>query len=763
MPIRKNTSSIHFSKRMVLKTDTKVVVNQHLELEDEFGGMYDLHKSNAAILPPFNPLLLKGLCTKNNILMQCVHAMESNIDGTGFEIVDATQQGKPKAMDPKLKAAMAAAKQPATPGQTAYGLPGTIDPAKLLDNISRAHKPDLEAGAKPVGKDPSGKPLEGADGAKDGTKPPTPTGDGKTPQKGADGILDPNEDTPEEEAERKMLDGFFKEPYPNESFIAQRRKLRVDIEMTGNGYLEVIRNVKGEVVFLRHLDSSTMRLVKLDRAVPVEKEVNRSGTKVNATVMARERRYVQRVGTDYLYFKEFGSERKINRADGAWIEDKGDSLIAGAMAPSPNADSVSPQVVSIKRESVGNDAQTQMDAKVESKRSLKEKTSFGAKIEEGSEVLHFICDKDPKTPYGIPRWINNLPAVLGSRKAEEFNLEFFDAGGLPPAIIFIQGGALAVTVRDQLLAYLSGGTKNKQRAAVVEAQSSSGSLDSTSQVKVSVERFGDSKQGDSLFQNYDLKCEDHVRGAFRMPPIFLGKSADYNFATALTAVMVTEAQVFAPERMEFDEMVNHTIVRALGAKKYSFKSLPITLKNSDLQLKALETAGPKIDGQDLIDTINQITGLTLNYSEAAEQASNALSMAKAAQAASAASGKSFAGKDGKPEGGGPKAKGSTGATSTSPSSPGLGKSTVAMKADLSANDIVTLAGEWSNAIGLTEGPHLDKDTRRAIVLKVESLTDDERTLFNSVLANSTMVRSSFDPEGLAELAGCASGLMDHSH
>jgi len=312
---------------------------------------------------------------------------------------------------------------------------------------------------------------------------------------------------------------------------------------------------------------------------------------------------------------------------------------------------------------------------------------------------------------------------------------------------------------------------------VVEAQSSSGALDSSAQVKVSVERFGDSRQNDSMFQNYDLKCEDHVRGAFRMPPIFLGKSTDYNFATALTAVMVTEAQVFAPERMEFDEVINHTVVRSLGAKKYRFKSLPITLKNADLQLKSLELAAPKIDGQDLIDAINKITGLSLSYSETAEKASNALTMAKAAQAASAASGQGLPGggndkggdpkKDGAAAAGGAKGKGvAAKGLQSGTGSPSTKVKSVATKSDdepLTANEIVLLAGEWSQAIGLTDGPKLDKELRRAIIQKVDGLPADQRKLFNAVLANSTFARTSFDPEGLAELAGCASGLMDHEH
>lgn len=759
MPVRITKSKFSKSMALVTKADTKVVVNQSLHLEDEFGSMYDQQRNNAAIEPPFNPLTLKALCTRNNILMQCIHAMETNIDGTGYEIVDDSNEGKAKMMDPRMQQALQGAKTAPTPGQAAFGLPGATDPAKLAQGMQAASAGAMPAGA-PGTMPPKFGPITTAaaaaasvEAAKGGNVVPIKPGD-KTKLPVAPGIdptmLDPNADTPEEEAEKKMLEAFFKEPFPNESFLSIRRKLRADIEQTGNGYMEVIRNLNGKVTFLRHLDCTTMRLVRLDKMIPVEREIDRDGEKVSATIYVRERRYVQRVGTNYIYFKEFGSERFLNRHNGEWVDPKTDDTglpSAGAASPPNLPTPVMDTAIAIKAE--------RKAAKQAARRNSAVQNSFGGSKppEPASEVLHFICDKDPSTAYGIPRWINNMPAVLGSRKAEEFNLEFFDAGGLPPAIIFIQGGALATNVRDELLAYLAGGTANKHRAAVVEAQSSSGSLDSTSSVKVTVERFGDSRQNDSMFQNYDLKCEDHVRGAFRLPAIFLGKSTDYNFATALTAVMVTEAQVFAPERREFDETINHTIVRALEAKKYRIKSLPITLKNADLQLQVLTLAAPKIDGKDMVDAANQISGLSLNYSQAAEEAGNALNMAKAA--ALSAGG----GQGGGASGGGAPSKGGSGGPGLGAPAGKGGLSSIVSKSDLNANDIVLLAGEWANALGLADGPHLDPEERRAIVQKVESLTRDQHTLFHNVIAGSTFTRSAFDPEGLAELAGCCTDMM----
>jgi hypothetical protein len=204
-----------------------------------------------------------------------------------------------------------------------------------------------------------------------------------------------------------------------------------------------------------------------------------------------------------------------------------------------------------------------------------------------------------------------MPSVVGSRKAEEQNLQFLDSGGMPPAIIFVQGGTLAKDTSDQLRTYLSGQNKNKNRAVVVEAQSSSGSLDAAGNVKVLVERFGAERAQDAMYMKYDVLTEEHVRVGFRIPPIFLGKPADYNFSTAQTAYMVAEAQVFSPERLAFDEAINMSLMKEMGFKTLKIKSNPIMLKDIDNQMNMLSLAKDLSTRESMLETINKATGYNL--------------------------------------------------------------------------------------------------------------------------------------------------------
>jgi len=461
-------SKITFIQKVIKEETWMVMAQSAIELEDEFSSLYFTagQQNNLFLMPPFEPNVLLNLVQTNNILNQCIEAMEVNIDGTGHEFVPA-EEGK-----------------------------------------------DM--------------------------------------------------DTSEEE----IAKAFFDEPYPNISMTGIRRKLRRQMESVGYGFIEVLRNIAGDVVGLRSVETAHIRMVKLDTPIQVKKKIERDGREVELTLWERERRFAQTVALkQYVYYREFGTTREIHRETGEWETDE--------------------------------------------KKVPPEKR--------GSELLILGINPDVTTPYFLPRWINQLPSVVGSRAAEEQNLQFLDAGGLPPAIVFIQGGTLIKDTSDQLRMYLSGLNKNKNRAVVVEVQSSSGSLDAAGKVDVKVERFGSAQSQDSMFTNYDTVTEEHVRVGFRLPPLFLGKAVDYNFATAQVSYMVAEAQVFGPERVEFDELMNKTIIKELGLKTLKYKSKPITLKDVATQLKALELSMPVATRESFLKEMNTVGNMALEMAEVPAQ------------------------------------------------------------------------------------------------------------------------------------------------
>ena len=358
---------------------------------------------------------------------------------------------------------------------------------------------------------------------------------------------------------------FFDECAPMMSFQTLRKQLRRELESTGCGYIEVIRNIADEIVFAGPLESKMMRFGKLGDPVMVDTVMVRGGKEVTFKRLVRERRFAQKVGEQLIWFKEFGSSRDLDKYTGLWAAD-GERLPADKRA---------------------------------------------------SEVLYFGVNPDVTTPYCTPRWISQTPSVVGSRQAEEHNLEYFSSGGIPPYLVIVQGGQLAAETVEAVRSALNQKGAHA-RVQVIEAFSTSGDLGSSGNVQVKVERFGGEKTDDAMFQNYDAACEARVRKAFRLPPILIGKAEDYSFASAHASYLVAEAQVFKPERDEFDEVITATLLTALiGTRDYMFRSKPISIVDASTKLEVLNAAkaSGNADPENLITLLGEVGGMDLAFKE----------------------------------------------------------------------------------------------------------------------------------------------------
>ena len=488
------------------------------------------------------------------------------------------------------------------------------------------------------------------------------------------------------------LNGFFDEVWPSLSFTTLRRQCRRDQERTGNSYFEVVRNPPREIVFLRHVDAKMVRLVKLDEPVSVEKTVMRRGKSVTISVAMRERRFAQMIGHQLVYFKEFGVLRDLDKHTGKWAP-KGQQLPVQRRA---------------------------------------------------SELVHMTKYPDAHTPYGVPSWVAQTPSVLGSRKAEEFNLEFFENGGVPPILILIQGGVMAEQTRKALEQRLHGPAKKANRVQIIEVDPTGGSLDSPGQAKIMVERFGAERMADSMFEMYDERCEVRVRRTFRLPPIFVGQSHDYNFATAYVSYAVTEAQVFKPEREEFDELITIKLLPAMGYQGYKLRSLPLTIEGIENKLKGLEiaTATNRVDPEDIVLAVNEITGLELKVTDGP-----VVPVVLPGQAA--APGRGPAGS-------------TTGARVKTPSPT---QKDVAQK-DEDPKDRARKDGDWvaEGVLALATDTVLAMRSRDMAALQKNlslsmELSEDGQQRYRQALATYQFVDPAVDLAGLGELAGCVCAVM----
>jgi capsid portal protein len=202
---------------------------------------------------------------------------------------------------------------------------------------------------------------------------------------------------------------------------------------------------------------------------------------------------------------------------------------------------------------------------------------------QATELLHFKIHS-PRSPYGVPRWIGNLLAVIGSRQSEEVNFNYFENKSVPPLVILVSGGRMtkdSVTrVTEYVETYIKG-KRNFHRILVLEADAGDGkaSETNTSKMKIDIKPLTSAQQQDALFQNYDERNIDKVGQSFRLPRMLRGDIRDFNRATSDAALVFAEVQVFEPERQEFDFVLNRKILSAMGIRFWKLVSMAPVIRD----------------------------------------------------------------------------------------------------------------------------------------------------------------------------------------
>lgn len=357
--------------------------------------------------------------------------------------------------------------------------------------------------------------------------------------------------------EKAKVEAFFEHCVVDESFISLRRKKTEDVEVTGNGFWEVIRNDANELSQFAYMPTRSMRVLKTkSKLLDVKQQVRVGTLKFRVETFRRKfRRYVQQGSSDdkLVYFKEFGDPTVLSSKTGKEYPD-----VATLTA-------------------------------VE-----------GQNAQPANEVFHFKIHSVRNGAYGAPRWIGNLLSVLGSRSAEEVNFAYFENKGIPPLAILVSGGRLgkgsAERIRDFVETQIKG-KKNFHKILVIEAETTIGAIglqDSASQMRIEIKQLTDAQLKDGLFMAYDAANMDKVGMSFRIPRLLRGDIRDFNRASAEAALDFAESQVFHPERNEFDFLMNRFVLPVLGIRYWRFKSLGPRLSDAKSwgdMIVALTTAG----------------------------------------------------------------------------------------------------------------------------------------------------------------------------
>ncbi len=283
--------------------------------------------------------------------------------------------------------------------------------------------------------------------------------------------------------ERTELKGFIDITNPDDNLTSIRRKLRKDIEIQGNGYWEVLTSTDGALSGLNYLRARHMRITKQDREHTEIKirYLDEDLNWVTKTFFKRFRRFVQRVGSNTIFFKEWDDPRVINKTDGHVIE-----------------------------------RPTQKD--------MKDNAATG--------VMHFKIQSG-RTSYGLPRLIGNLFSIFGSRASDVINFQTFKNNNIPSMVVTVSNGMLTQDTIDRIEEYVNSHIKrsdNWSKFLILEGETQDEESQNAGAMKIDLKPLTSQQHTDQLFQNYDANNSEKIRRSFRLPNIFVGKTENINRA-----------------------------------------------------------------------------------------------------------------------------------------------------------------------------------------------------------------------------------------
>ena len=308
-------------------------------------------------------------------------------------------------------------------------------------------------------------------------------------------------------------------------------------ETYGIAYLEVIRNVAGEVVQIEFVKETPTIL----KTRPLDPYISTVYYHHGQQTERKKRycKYRQDIGGKTVFFKEFGDPRIMDRRDGEYLKE-GESLDLEYQA---------------------------------------------------NEIMEFAIGTEP---YGEVRWIGQILGVDGSRRAETLNNNYFTTGRHTPLMIMIEGGTLTDESFEKLQQYINDikGEAGQHAFLLLETEASDGRTDFDQQEKpkITVKDLASVLQKDELFQGYLDNNRRKVQSAFQLPDLYVAYTTDFNRATAQTAQEVTEEQVFQPERRSLAWAINNRLLNGYQFQHVEAYFLEPDITNPDDLYKLLTVA-----------------------------------------------------------------------------------------------------------------------------------------------------------------------------
>lgn len=338
--------------------------------------------------------------------------------------------------------------------------------------------------------------------------------------------------------------------YDDSSFTKLRGRYREDLEVNGNAFIEVIRDLDDLPANWRFMPAYTMRTTMTDPQIvnTVQKQrLVRNGHSVIRYVrkQKRFRKFVQaKVNGPFGYS---GSRSADGQPAMVWFKQYGDPRTMDWRT----GEFVDPATL-----------EAQYHA---------------------TEIIHLRIES-ARSVYGIPRWIGALVPLLGVRSAEEINFSTFKNNNIPSMAVLVSGGTMTEGSINRISQFVESaiqGDDNYSKILILEAEGIEDDMGDMANVRMQIQPLTSEQHTDALFTNYDQRSREKIRQSFRLPPIYVGRAEDYTRSTADVSRRIADEQIFNPERLEEDHFINRFLLQEVDMVFHEFVTNTPNITNDE--------------------------------------------------------------------------------------------------------------------------------------------------------------------------------------
>ncbi len=181
--------------------------------------------------------------------------------------------------------------------------------------------------------------------------------------------------------------------------------------------------------------------------------------------------------------------------------------------------------------------------------------------------------------YPVPTWQGSGYQALSLAQVHKLNYNHFHNGRIQTKILLVSGSEYTQEEMEAIHTQISEskGVENAGQIIIVQAPPSQIDVDSgmdtkLSKVDMDLVNLVDNQDKDPQFLEFIKDCREGVMSAFRVPPIVLGLSNDYNKATSEDAINTFLKMVVMPLQEKVENKLNQLLSYCGYNEKIEFRN-----------------------------------------------------------------------------------------------------------------------------------------------------------------------------------------------